>query len=166
MFDQFRSASVLGGLKALDSRVRRKGLADLDPTRGALIPLGMEIENGRVVKNGYGVFDLSWQAERHPEWAERILCELDEIRSAIREAHGVPLQFLIWVGMGGSAEDKSMYLASGLMKRGPRCYVLDSTDPVKLDAILEDMKKRSGREEADLLRRTLVVGMAMGMTSL
>src|SRR5712692_7853115 len=48
---RFKNSSVLGGLKALDSRARRKGLAALDPARGALIPLGMEIENGRVTKN-------------------------------------------------------------------------------------------------------------------
>src|SRR5580698_7069570 len=67
--------------------------------------------------------------------------------------------------MGGSAEDKAMYQAVGLLRRGPRLYLLDSTDPVKLESILADMKKRSGMNDADLLRRTLVVGMAMGMTS-
>ena len=75
------------------------------------------------------------------------------------------VQFLIWAGMGGSAEDKSMYQAVGLLQRGPRLYLLDSTDPAKLESILADMKKRSGFSDRDLLRRTLVVGMAMGMTS-
>ena len=169
VFARFASASLLKSLKALDSRARRKGLDALDPARGALIPIGMEIENGRVTKNGYGVFDLSWQAENHPEWPGKIASELNEIRGTIRSAHGVPVKFLIWVGMGGSSEDKAMYQAVGLLRRGPRVYVLDSTDPVKLESILADMKKRSGRgdnwTDADLLRRTLVVGMAMGMTS-
>jgi glucose-6-phosphate isomerase len=164
-FARFQASSVLKGLKALDSRARRKGLDALDPARGALIPIGMEIENGRVVKNGYGVFDLSWQAQEHPEWPDKIATELDEIRAGIRAAHAVPIKFLIWAGMGGSAEDKAMYQAVGLLRRGPRLYLLDSTDPVKLDSILADMKKRSGLNDADLLRRTLVVGMAMGMTS-
>jgi hypothetical protein len=164
-FERFQAASVLKSLKALDSRARRKGLESLDPARGALIPIGMEIENGRVVKNGYGVFDLPWQAEEHPEWPEKIAAELDEIREGIRAAHRVPVKFLIWAGMGGSAEDKAMYQAAGLLRRGPRLYLLDSTDPVKLESILADMKKRSGLKDADLLRRTLVVGMAMGMTS-
>ena len=124
-----------------------------------------EIENGRVVKNGYGVFDLAWQAEEHPEWSATISAELDEIRAGIRAAHSVAIKFLIWAGMGGSAEDKAMYQAVGLLRRGPRLYLLDSTDPVKLDSILADMKKRSGLSDADMLRRTLVVGMAMGMTS-
>jgi glucose-6-phosphate isomerase len=164
-YTRFQAASVLKGLKALDSRARRKGLDALDPERGALIPIGMEIENGRVVKNGYGVFDLPWQAEEHREWSDKISSELDGIRAGIRAAHSVPVKFLIWAGMGGSAEDKAMYQALGLLRRGPRLYLLDSTDPVKLDSILADMKKRSGLNDADLLRRTLVVGMAMGMTS-
>ena len=164
-FTRFQSSSVLKGLKALDSRARRKGLDALDPERGALVPIGMEIENGRVVKNGYGVFDLPWQAEEHPEWPEKIAAELEEVREGLRAAHKVPVKFLIWAGMGGSAEDKAMYQAVGLLRRGPRFYLLDSTDPLKLDSILADMKKRSGLSEKDLLRRTLVVGMAMGMTS-
>lgn len=164
-FAGFQAASVLKSLKALDSRARRKGLDALDPERGALIPIGMEIENGRVVKNGYGVFDLPWQAEEHREWPDKISAELNAIREGIRAAHGVPIKFLIWAGMGGSAEDKAMYQAAGLLRRGPRLYLLDSTDPVKLESILADMRKRSGLNDADLLRRTLVVGMAMGMTS-
>ena len=92
----------------------------------------MEIDSaGRVTKNSYGVFNLSWQSERHPEWPSLIESEVSQIRSAIREQHGVPLRFLIWAGMGGSAEDKAMYLAMGLLKGSPRCYVLDSTDPAK-----------------------------------
>jgi len=164
-FARFQASSVLKSLKALDSRARRKGLESLDPARGALIPIGMEIEDGRVVKNGYGVFGLPWQAEQHPEWPEKIAAELDEIRSGIRAAHRAPIKFLIWAGMGGSAEDKAMYQAAGLLRRGPRLYLLDSTDPAKIGSILADMKKRSGLRDGDLLRRTLVVGMAMGMTS-
>jgi glucose-6-phosphate isomerase len=164
-FARFRSASVLGGLKALDSRVRRKGLANLDPSRGALIPIGMEIERGRVVANRYGVFNLAWQSENHPEWPEQISREIDDIRSGIRKTHGVPLQYLIWAGMGGSAEDKAMYQAMGLLRRGPRVYVLDSTDPAKLRAIVADIKRRSGIEEREFWKRTAVIAMAMGMTS-
>lgn len=164
-FARFQAASVLKSLKALDSRARRKGLEALDPARGALIPIGMEIENGRVVKNGYGVFDLPWQGEEHREWPDKVAAELDEIREGVRKAHRAPVRFLIWAGMGGSAEDKAMYQAAGLLRRGPRLYLLDSTDPAKLESILGDMKKRSRLNHPDLLRRTLVVGMAMGMTS-
>lgn len=156
---------MLAGLKALDSRVRRKGLAALDPSRGALISIGMEVEENRVVKNGYGVFNLAWQAQQHSEWAGQVARETEEIRAGIRKAHNAPLQFLIWTGMGGSAEDKAMYQSCGLLRRGPRCYLLDSTDPEKLNRILADIKHRSGLDEAQFLKRTLVVAMAMGMTS-
>ncbi len=173
-FARFVEASVLKGLKALDSRARRKGLGTLDPSRGTLVPIGMEIEGGRVTKNGYGVFDLAWQAEEHPEWPDKIERELNEIREGIRASHAapgksLPVKFLIWVGMGGSSEDKAMYHAVGLLRRGPRVYLLDSTEPMKLASIVADMRKHSGLpdkcSDADLLRRTLVVGMAMGMTS-
>jgi glucose-6-phosphate isomerase len=164
-FQRFRDGSVLGRLKALDSRARRKGLRALDASRGALIPIGMEIQRRRVTKNGYGVFNLAWQAEHHPEWAGMIEREIAEIRARVVEIHGAPLKFLIWAGMGGSAEDKAMYQAAGMLRRGPRLYVLDSTDPEKLKAIEEDIAKRSGLAPREYWKRTLVVGMAMGMTS-
>jgi glucose-6-phosphate isomerase len=164
-FERFRGSSVLGGLKALDSRVRRKGLASLDPSRGALIPIGMQVENGRVTANRYGVFNLAWQAEKHAEWPERIAQEIARIRAEIRDAHGVPVQYLIWAGMGGSIEDKAMYHALGLLRRGPRVYLLDSTDPAKFHAIVADIKRRSGLEPGQFWKRTLVMAMAMGMTS-
>ena len=51
------------------------------------------------------------------------------------------------------------------MNNGVRCYILDSTDPAKLKFILEDMRRRGAMTLRRLLQRTLVVGMAMGMTS-
>jgi hypothetical protein len=61
-----------------------------------------------------------------------------------------------------------MYLACGLLKRGPKQYILDSTDPAKLKAILADMKRRAGASSNSLenaLKATLVVGLAPGMTT-
>lgn len=163
IFDKERT---LDRLKVLDSRARRKGLDSLDPSRNELIPLGTEQDSsGRVTKNGYGVFNLSWQVSEHPEWPDLVANEVEAIRDGIRETHGAALKFLIWAGMGGSAEDKSMYQAVGLLKRGPRCYVLDSTDPAKMKWILADIQRRSKGSLADALKSTLVVGMAMGMTS-
>jgi glucose-6-phosphate isomerase len=163
---QFHNDNILGRLIALDSRASRKGLEALDPSINPLVAIGTEYDRaGKVSKSGYGVFNLTWRAERHPEWPDQINGELNEIRKRIQEAHGKPLRFLLWVGMGGSAEDKAAYIATRLLSRGPTCYVLDSTDPMKLKAILEDMQRRSGLSLADALRRTLVVGMAMGMTS-
>ncbi len=163
---RFEQDHVLARLKALDSFARRKGLAALDPSKNRLIPIGMEIDaRRRVTKNSYGVFHLSWWAAKNPSCAAAVTAELDEIRGRIREAHGTALRFLIWAGMGGSAEDKSLYNAVGLLGARPRVYVLDSTDPAKLRAILDDMTRRSRLTLPDALRATLVVGMAMGMTS-
>lgn len=165
-YNAIRKDSLLERLEALNSRANRKGLDSLDPARNRLIRIGMEIDGeGHVTKSGYGVFDLSWQAKHHPEWAREINKELDEIRERIQRTHGTKLRFLIWCGMGGSAEDKNLYNAAGLIKGSPRCYVLDSTDPAKLKNILADMRRRSSLTMPALLKSTLVVGMAMGMTS-
>jgi len=166
LFRRFENDDVLARLKALDSRARRKGLQALHPKKNGLISIGMEINSrGRVTKNGYGVFHLSWWAQQHSECGDTVLGELEQARQRIRQRHNARLRFLIWAGMGGSAEDKHMYNAVGLLNKGPRCYVLDSTDPAKLKYILADMTRRSGLPVADVLRSTLVVGMAMGMTS-
>jgi glucose-6-phosphate isomerase len=165
-FDPFLTDDVLARLRALDARAERKGLASLDPRRNRLIPLGTEMDaGGHVTKNSYGVFHLTWRAAKDGDWASRVQAEITEIRSGIQAAHKTKLRFLVWAGMGGSAEDKSAYNAVGLLSRGPRCYVLDSTDPAKLKSILTDMQKRSGLSLKDALKSTLVVGMAMGMTS-
>ncbi|MGI8990002.1 MAG: hypothetical protein ACR2I2_10505 [Bryobacteraceae bacterium] len=151
---------------ALDRRAREEGLDRLDPPSDPLIPIGMEIDgSGRVTKNSLGVFNLSWQAQDHPEWADRVAAEAAALNREIFEAHGVPLRFLIWAGMGGSIEDKSMYNAVGLLRGGPRVYALDSTDPAKLKAVVHDIQERSGLSMPEILKSTLVVGMAMGMTS-
>ncbi len=163
--DEFDRKNVLARLRALDSKARRHGVPDLDPALNELIRIGMEIDpDNHVTKNGYGLFHLSWLAEKHPEWPRIVLDELDDIKRGIKTKHGVPLKFLIWAGMGGSAEDKAMYLACGLLKRGPKTFILDSTDPAKLKAILADIKRHAGSLEEGL-KSTLVVGMAMGMTS-
>jgi len=162
---RFQERKVLPRLRALDAKARRHGVAALDPSRNELIRIGMETApGGQVTKNCYGLFHLSWLAEKHPEWPRIVLDELDTIKDAIRATHVTTLKFLVWVGMGGSAEDKAMYQACGLLKRGPKVYVLDSTDPAKLKAILADMKRQAGTLR-NALKSTLVVGMALGMTS-
>ncbi len=165
-YSRFENDRVLSRLHALDSLARRKGPEALDPQKDRLVRIGMELDAaGRVRRSGYGVFNLSWQTQEHPEWPGLVLRELEEIHSRIKQAHRTRLRFLIWAGVGGAAEDKAMYSAVGLLSRSPRCYVLDSTDPAKLKAILDDMQRRSGLRLADVLRGTLVAGMAMGMTS-
>lgn len=165
-FRRFSDEEVLSSLRALDARVHDGGLASLAAEADPLIAIGMEInESGRPVRNGYGVFNLPWQAAAHPEWADQVTAEIQQIRDGVRAAHGVPLRFLIWAGMGGSIEDKSMYAAVGLLRGPIRFYALDSAAPAKLDAILADIERRARRPLPDALRGTLVVGMALGMTS-
>lgn len=163
---RFAEDRILSKLQAIDAKARRKGLAVLDATRSPFVQIGMEsTPDGKVTKNSLGVLHLPWLAAQHPEWPETVQTELDAIRAAIKSTHGKPLKFLIWAGMGGSAEDKSLYVAAGLLARGPKCYVLDSTDPAKLKAILADITKRSKGSLKDALASSLIVGMAMGMTS-
>ncbi len=165
-FERFQRERVFERLRALDDRVRREGLQGLHADDDLLIRIGMETDNqGRVTKNGYGVFNLSWQVPQHPEWPEMIAREVADLRTGIKVAHGVYPRYLLWCGMGGSAEDKAMYQAVGLLRRGIRCYVIDSTDPAKLKWAFEDIRRRDGRPLPEILRRSLIVGMAMGMTS-
>lgn len=164
--DRLLDNNTLARLKALDSMVRRKGLDALDPAKSPLVAIGVETgADGKVTKNSYGVLNLPWRATAAGDWAERVNAELKDIRAGISKAHGTRLRFVIWAGMGGSAEDKTAYNLTGLLGKGPRLYVLDSTDPAKLKAILADAESRSNLSQKEVLESTLVVGMAMGMTS-
>jgi glucose-6-phosphate isomerase len=163
---RFAGQQLLKKLEAIDSKARRHGLEALDPARNELIGIGMEVSpEGRVTKNSYGVFHLAWLAARHPEWTRQVRAEAAEIRGRFKAAHRVELRNVIWAGMGGSAEDKSMFLQGGLLDGGPAFFVLDSTDPAKLKAILAAIARRHRGRLDHALKSTLVVGMAMGMTS-
>jgi len=165
-FDRLIDERALERVRELDRKARKEGLDKLD-SKDPLVQLGMEIDaDGRVTKNSYGVLNLAWQAAKQgPEWAAQIQAEVDAAREAIRQAHGVSLKYLIWAGMGGSAEDKAFYLGAGLTRRRVRVFILDSTDPRKLSAILEQIEAAEKTPLKDALKRCLVVGMAMGMTS-
>ena len=163
---RFAGERILSRLRAVHARAMAAGPESASVSDDPLVSIGMETDaQGRVTRNCYGVFGLSWQAAEHPEWAAQVATEVADVRARIRAAHGVPLRFLIWAGMGGSIEDKTMYQATGLLRGGPTFYALDSTDPAKLKAILDDIERRSRRPLRDALPSTLVVGMALGMTS-
>ncbi len=121
--------------------------------------------SGRLAGNCGGELSADWQAEKHREWAGQANAEAAELRGAIKNAHQAPLRFLLWAGVGAPAADAWLYEAAGLLKRGPRCYVLDSADPGKLRAILDDIERRSGLAISSVLRSALVVGTTAGMTS-
>ena len=165
-FARFDAEKVLERVRALDAKARTEGLASISPAADALVRIGMEVNaDGRVTKNSYGVLDLAWQAQEHPEWAQVVNTEVEEIRDRVQAVHGQKIRFIIWAGMGGSMEDKTAFLAMGLLRGGPMFYSLDSTDPEKLKSIIDDMQQRAQEPMAKLLPATLVVGMAMGMTS-
>ncbi len=165
-FQSFEKENILSRLRNIDEQARTKGLDSLDATTEPLVAIGMEQSaNGKVTKNSYGVFHLSWLAEENLEWPAKIASEVADIKDRIQKAHGVPLRFLIWAGMGGSAEDKTLYHKAGLLKKGPKLYVLDSTDPAKLKNILADITASSGLSIKEALKSTLVIAMALGMTS-
>jgi glucose-6-phosphate isomerase len=137
-----------------------------DPSDPELASLGMETDaNGQVTKNSLGHFTMARQSAEHPEWATQVTAEAERLKQRIQDTHGVPLRFIIWAGMGGSIEDKLLYSSIGLLRRGPRFYALDSTDPLKLKSIIEDIQKISGLQLPEILKSTLVVGQALGMTS-
>lgn len=164
--DEIVKAKLLDKVHATDRRARERGLHSLDPQSDPLVPLGMEVDDdGKVTKNGYGVLHLAWLAAEHPEWADAIVDEAAQLRERIRDTHGVSLKYVIWAGMGGSAEDKAFYLSAKLIGSRVKVYICDSTDPAKLAAILADIEKREKGALDVGLRKTLVVGMAMGMTS-
>jgi len=159
------AGDLLKKLTALDSKARRKGLAGLNGNKSELVRIGMECDaSGNAARNCYGVFHLAWLAAKRPDWPARVQAEAGRIRASLKDRHGARLRFLIWAGMGGSAEDKSAYNAAGLLNKGPKCFVLDSTDPAKLNAVLAWIESHSESLEAGL-KSTLAVGMAMGMTS-
>ena len=115
--------------------------------------------------DGSGAFTAACQAEKHPEWAAQVAADVAELRAAIRNAHQAPLRFVLWAGTGVSAADTWMYQSAGLLKRGPRSYVLDSADPGKLKAVLDDIERRSSLSISSVLRSALVVGTSAGMCS-
>ena len=165
-FARFEAENVLERVRAIDLRARNEGLAGLSSQDDELVRIGMETDpEGRVTKNSYGLLNLSWQARERGNWPEMVAAEIAGIRAAIQAAHGVNIRFVIWAGMGGSIEDKTAYNAAGLLKGGPMFYSLDSTDPAKLHAIVDDMVARTREPIQRLLPATLIVGMAMGMTS-
>ncbi len=165
-YERLMADRTLERLRDIDRVYREKGLAGLNPKSDALIPIGAEIDaDGAVSKNGYGVLHLPWRAQHHPEWPGEIADEVKQIKAAIRQAHGVTVRYIIWAGMGGSAEDKAFYLSAGLVRRRVRVFLLDSTDPRKLTAILDEIVRLEKQPLDKALKKCLVVGMAMGMTS-
>ena len=134
----------ISGVRCQQLNVKLSLFNDLADGADARSVARLRRDDLRVAMGRHGVFDLASQATEHPEWASRVEEEIAEIRSAIQSAERRPLKYVIWAGMGGSVEDKLVYEGAGLLRKGPRFYALDSTDPAKLIAILADIRRRSG----------------------
>jgi hypothetical protein len=162
-FARFQNESVLDRVRALDRALKRNGAAppgELDPP---LIAIGTEFDGDSLVRNGYGPFSLAWQTPQHAVWTAAVTAEAERLHREFREANKVPLRFIFWVGGGCAVEDKHVYHAAGLLRRGPRSYVLDSTDPAKLTSVLGDIERRHGLGITAVLRSTVVAAVALEM---
>ena len=120
-----------------------------------------------------GDVKLDWvdgveKALHRPDWLAAVEEEAaDLIRAGIRH--------VIWAGMGGSVQTvyalkRLAYLSDSLVSVHP----LDSTDPATLNQLLRDLAALECVEPSSLndrtalgriLRRTVIVGVSMGMTS-
>ncbi|MBI4893968.1 MAG: hypothetical protein HY821_25345 [Acidobacteria bacterium] len=150
---RFAEERVLSKIQAVDSKARRKGLSALDPAKGALVRLGVETDGcGRVTRNAYTQFRPIWAAARMAEWAAAADAEMAGWKSGMRS--------VIWVATGGLAADKLALNACGLLAKGPKQYVLDSSDPGMLEAILRTIESRTRCRRKEALGRTAVMAAA------
>lgn len=162
-FLRIQNERVLERLRTLDLTLRREGTVQPGACDPQLVSLGLEIDDaGSAVYNGYGPFSLGWQTAQHPVWATSVAAEAERLRCEIRMANRVPLRFVFWAGGECAVEDQHVYQAAGLLRRGPKSYVLDSTDPAKLKSILDDIERRHGLAAAAALRSTVAIGIATG----
>jgi glucose-6-phosphate isomerase len=76
------------------------------------------------------------------------------------------IRHVIWSGMGGSVQTVYALKRMGYLD-GPALSVhpLDSTDPAALNRILGAAGAAGGRDLAEALSRTAMIGVSMGMTS-
>lgn len=156
------------GGAAVDATVRRLAEADvlgqLLRREGRMRELGTE---GGDVK-------LDWvdgieTALAHPEW----------LAAAEQEAAGIleqGIRHVIWSGMGGSVQTVYALKGMGFLDTPEMAvFPLDSTDPASLNRVLidladrEDVKLPPGPALVEplqqILSRTMMIGVSMGMTS-
>jgi glucose-6-phosphate isomerase len=103
----------------------------------------------------------------------RLSADVAAIESALEKTHpggdGDPIRWIIWAGMGGSAEIVRLIAGSKQVQatatRRRSIFVLDSTDREALGGVLAQISE--GRPEAlgFALVKTIVIGVSLGMTS-
>ena len=113
----FAEDRLLSKLHAIDAKARRRGLIPWMRPQSA-DPHRHGAHAGRQGhKNSYGLFHLSWLAEQHPEWPRssppNSMSSAPVSRLPTRKAEVPDL-----AGMGGSAEDKSMFRRQACWPKG------------------------------------------------
>jgi glucose-6-phosphate isomerase len=136
---------------ALDRLASEDVIGQLLGRRGRMAKLATE---GGDVKLDW-TDQVAWALD-HPEAIQGVEKIAESIRS--RFAH------VIWSGMGGSVQTVHTLKGLGLLDTdGLSLHPLDSTDPAALNRLLSELD--ASRDLGAALRRTLMIGVSMGMTS-
>jgi len=136
---------------ALERLAREDVIGQLLDRRGRMAELATE--DGDVKLDWTD--QVAWALD-HPEAIEGVERLAESIRS--RFAH------VVWSGMGGSVQAVHTLKGLGLLEANDlSLHPLDSTDPAALNRLLREIADGGDLDSA--LRRTLMIGVSMGMTS-
>ena len=153
---------------ALERLVAEDAVGFLRRRAGKMAELGSE----------NGALKLDWV-----EGVARLLADPTGLETVEAEAQALweqDIRHIIWAGMGGSIITvrvlKQLGFCTATPDAGINIYPLDSTDPAALNAIVRQLAEAKGLEFGDgstftpeqlqnLLQDTMMVGVAMGMTS-
>ena len=136
---------------ALDRLARDDALGQMLDRRGRMAVLATEQGDVKLDWADH----VAWALD-HPRTIEEVEAFADWIRSRF--------EHVIWSGMGGSVQVVHALKGLGLFAvAGLSVHPLDSTDPAALNRLLRIITATGDLEAG--LRRTLMVGVSMGMTS-
>lgn len=121
------------------------------------------------LRSQLGQFGAPAENQAHPERLQQVADEVAAIQGGMARAFGHQAKRTIWLGMGGSASTGKALRASGMT---PGLIVFDSTDPLAMNGLFEEIAHMSPEERSSLktkllseLETGLWVAMSMGMTS-
>ncbi|HAC46810.1 MAG TPA: hypothetical protein DCF65_12195 [Chloroflexi bacterium] len=135
----------------LDRLIREDIIAQLLERRGRMAELATEAGD---VKLDW-VDQVAWALD-HPDAIAGVEKLAQSIRSRFTQ--------IIWSGMGGSIQAVHTLKGMGLFAaEAPSVHPLDTTDPAALNRLLRELAPDGDLGSA--LRRTLMIGVSMGMTS-
>ncbi len=136
---------------ALDRLAREDALGQVLERKGRMAAFATE--NGDVKLDWSD--QVAWALD-HPQAIQ----EVETLAAWIRSR----FEHVIWSGMGGSVQAVHALKGLGLLPSGGlSVHPLDSTDPAALNRVLREI---AGADDLGArLRRTLMVGVTMGMTS-